>query len=339
MYISDPSLKILSFVYEPKRTADQSLLLQVTRALHDKFLYEHRDSGPLLIAMNRSTSHANSPAKIFLGLNVLSSIKTGVPAEVVYLFIVHCLLLPNLSVQERGHVPHDLPSQLASIISREFYPALFREVAVLLAGSDFQFDIDGTIFLMLIAFCGSHRASVDLSSVVGSIIIARAQEIWCTLEGPALNFEAFYTRYPIPSDFSDIQHRRIEPHRLLKFHNPVFEGDMSQICISTSDADADIDSPSSGFENETIFADTQHWHSTRTILPTYLGGSKPKPTDERSRRRNLRSDQRFMAVLQIQAASLTEAYSGILDRIVIPPVGSRRVRVSASEAKKVSIIL
>ena len=288
--------------------------------------------------MNRSTGHANSLTKTFLSLNILSSLKLGVPAEVIYFFIVHCLLLPNLTVRERGHVHQVLPSQLTQIISLEFLPALFGEVAVLLAGSDFQFDMDGTIFLMLIAFCGSKGASANLACLVGPVIIDQAQVIWSALNGPALDFEAFYARYPIPEDyFSDIQHRRIKPHRLLQFHNPVFDGDMSQICNSTSGNDADIDPPFSEFDIESIFSDTHHWHSMRTILSAHPGGSKPTSTDEHSKRRILRSNQRFMAVFQVQAASLTGASGGILEQIVIPPLGPRRASILAPEVNKVSM--
>ena len=285
--------------------------------------------------MNRSTEHANSLTETFLSL---SSLKLGVPAEVIYFFIVHCLLLPNLAVRERGHVHQALPSQLTQIISLEFLPALLGEVAVLLAGSDFQFDMDGTIFVMLIAFCGLQGASANLVRLVGPVITAQAEMIWSALDGPTLDFEAFYARYPIPEDyFSDIQHRRIEPHRLLQFHNPVFDGDMSQFCTPTSvNDDVDIDPPFSEFDIG-IFSDTNHWHNMKTILPAHLGGSKPIPTDERSKRRMLRSDQRFMAVFQVQAASLTGASGGMLEQIVIPPLGSRRASISASEVNKVSM--
>ena len=292
--------------------------------------------------MNRSTGHPNSLKETFLSLNLLSSLKLGVPAEVIYFFIIHCLLLPNLAVHERGHVHQVLPSQLTQIISLEFFPALFGEVAVLLAGSDIQFDMDGTIFLMLIAFCGSQGASANLAHLVGPVIMAQAQELWSAINGPALDFEAFYSRFPIPKDhFSEIQHRRIEPHRLLQFHNSVFDGDMSQICGSTTGNDADIDPPSSEFDIEGIFSDTQHWHSMRTILPAHPIGSKPTSMDERSKRRMLRSDQRFMAVFQVQAASLTGASGGMLEQIVIPPLGSRRASIMAPEVStdKVSMNL
>jgi hypothetical protein len=286
--------------------------------------------------VNRSTGHANSLTETFLSLNVLSSLKLDVPPEVIYFFIVHCLLLPNLAVRERGHVHQVLPSQLNQIISMKFLPVLFGEVAVLLAGSDFQFDMDGTIFIRLIAFCGSQGASANPAYQVGPVIIAQAQEIWSAISGPPLDFEAFYTRFPIPKDhFSDIQHRIIEPHRLLQFHNAVFDGDMSQICASTSGNDADIDPPSSEFDIAGIFSDTQHWHNLKTILPAHPGGPKPTSMDERSKRRMLRSDQRFMAVFQVQAASLTGASGGMLEQIVIPPVGSRRASILAQEAKKV----
>ena len=311
----------------------------MTKDFHVKFLQKYCSSGPLLKAVNRSTGHANSLTETFLSLNVLSSLKFGVPAEVIYFFIVHCLLLPNLAIRERGHVHQVLPAQLIQIISLQFLPAVFGEVAVLLAKSDFQFDMDGTIFLMLIAFCGSQGASANLDHLVGPVIIAQAQEIWSAINGPALNFEAFHSRFPIPKDhFSDIQHRRIEPHRLLQFHNPVFDGDMSQICASTSGNDTDIDPPFSEFDIESIFSDTQHWHSTRTILPAHPGGSKPTSMDERSKRRLLRSDQRFMAVFQVQAASLTGASGRMLEQIVISPVGSRRASsILAPEAIKVSM--
>lgn len=291
--------------------------------------------------MNRSTGHANSLTETFLSLNVLSSLKLGVPAEVIYFFIVHCLLLPNLAVQERGHVHQVLPPQLTQIISLEFLPTLFGEIAVLLASSDLQFEMDGTIFLMLIAFCGSQGASANLAHLVGPVIIAQAQEIWSAIDGPALDFEAFHSRFPIPKDhFSVIQHRRIEPHRLLQFHNPVFDGDMSQICVSTSDNDADHnDPPFSEFDIESIFSDTQHWHSMRTILPAHAGESKFASMDERGKRRMLRSDQRFMAVFQVQAASLTGASGGMLEQIVIPPLGSRRASILAPAVNKVSMNL
>ena len=331
------SSKIFSFVYEPKRTADQVLLLKATRDLHVGFLQKYCCSGPLLKVLNRATGHTYSLTETLLSLNVLSSLKLGVPAEVIYFFIVHCLLLPHLTVRERGHVHQVLPSKLTQIISLKFLPALFGQVAVLLAGSDFQFDMDGTIFFMLIAFCGSQGASANLTHLVGPVIIAQAQVIWSALNGPILDLEAFYARYLIPKDyFSDVtQHRlgRIEPHRLLQFHNPVFDGDMSQICISTPGNDADIDLPFSEFDIGGIFSDTQHWHNTRTILPAHLGGSKPTSTDERSKRRMLRSDQHFMAVFHVQAASLTGASGGVLEQVVILPLGSRRASILAPEVK------
>ena len=312
------------------------------RGLHAKFLQKYCCSGPLLKAVNRSTGHGNSLMETFLSLNILSSLKLGVPAEVIFFFIVHCLLLPNLAVHERSHVHQVLPSQLTQIISLKFLPALFGEVAVLLAGSDFQFEMDGTIFLMLIAFCGLQQgASANLAYLVGPVIIAQVQEIWSAINGPALDFEAFYSRFQIPKDHfleTSIQHRRIEPHRLLPFHNPVFDGDMSQICASTSGDNADFDPPFSEFDIESIFSDTQHWHSMRTILPAHPGGPKLTSMDERSKRRLLRSDQRFMAVFQVQAASLTGASGRMLEQIVISPVGSRRASsILAPEAIKVSM--
>jgi hypothetical protein len=77
--------------------------------------------------------------------------------------------------------------------------ALFPEVAVPLANTDFQFDMDSTTIL-------------QIAEVVGLVIIVQVRAIWHVFDD---DFN------PMPSvNFSDIQNRRIELLNLLRLRNP-----------------------------------------------------------------------------------------------------------------------
>jgi hypothetical protein len=127
----------------------------------------------------------------------------------------------------------------------------------------------------------------------------------------------------------------------LPFDNDIFNAELALVHVPISDSD---DPPSLKLGGRgTLFSDTQHWHNQRAILPSYLGGSDPKPSDERARRRALRSNQRFMATMQAQAATLIGASGGALKPIVIPAVGmskpSQKNRPPAHAPIKVNMLM
>ncbi|KAH8804309.1 hypothetical protein DL96DRAFT_1631701 [Flagelloscypha sp. PMI_526] len=76
------------------------------------------------------------------------------------------------------------------------------------------------------------------------------------------------------------------------------------------------------FGSEILIDDVRHWHNSRSILPTYLGGQRPQPATEWERRKRFKREQRDQARLQKQAASLTGASGGVLVKVLIPAVGS-----------------
>ncbi|KAF8155693.1 hypothetical protein B0H34DRAFT_506081 [Crassisporium funariophilum] len=322
--------KIISFVYEPMRNPSGNGLLVVSEKLHNQYVLGLEATSPILRISNRSVEPAGQ-IDILHKVDILESIETGVPPEIIYLFIVHCLILPNLSVQERAQTLPSLSQELVQLLTRNFFPTLFLKLANLLSSLDYVFELDGTIFSKLIATYYSAD-KFEISTFFGPMVHVAAQSVWLSLGAPPLDFPGFAARYPLPQEpqiSPDSPHQKMEPYNLLPFNNIVFDEKMTAVRIpSTEGTEANLQMSPLQFEKGTIFADTQHWHNQRTILPSHLGGSKPKPTDERAKRRQLRSDQKFMAILQVQAATLTGASGGILQQVVIPPVSSRaKVRV------------
>ncbi|KAF8958161.1 hypothetical protein BDZ97DRAFT_66327 [Flammula alnicola] len=321
--------KILSFVYEPNISTSRLLkalgtsILSARTALH-ALLSQDQDIDYRLRAAGRSSPEGGTLiTKVFHELDILSGIGRGIPPEVLYLFIAHSLLVPTLSVLERAQVPRLLGSKLTSVLQKEFLSPLFFKAANLLASYDYPFEVDGTIFVTLIAFVLLRRG--QMSTVIGPALFDESQRVWCALGGPSLDFDSFVGRYRLPlpeASYTSIQHETIEPRRLLAFSNPVFEEKFSIFQASTEVHESEY-SPLH-FEKGTAFSDNHHWHNQKSILPGHLGGSKPKQVDAKALRRRLRSDQRFMATLQVQAATLTGASGASLRQIIIPPVGTSR---------------
>src|SRR6266511_1800626 len=101
-----PSVKILTFVYEPSQLPLPLLkpLRKVSRAANDKL---HRTlfpdlQGPqyILRVSDCPFNGTDMQSKFFQELNILAPIRKGVPPEVIYLFIAHTLMIPTLSLRE-----------------------------------------------------------------------------------------------------------------------------------------------------------------------------------------------------------------------------------------------
>ena len=92
-------------------------------------------------------------------------------------------------------------------------------------------------------------------------------------------------------------------------------------------------------EFSTVYEDTQHWHNhKRAILPPHMGGSDNiRPMDERQKRRQLRSEQRFMSKLQWQAETLTGALGTPLQQMVIPSAAQAQRSRAATPASRAEV--
>jgi hypothetical protein len=258
---------------------------------------------------------------------------TSIPIELLYIFMLHCILLPDISVRERARQLEDLNPALLQIILDDFLPPMMLAITRSLTSSmpAVPFDMDGKVFCSLIRFSTINH-SEPMSTLVGEPAYSLLAELWDQIGSPSVNLSNFAARFPHPASSSALNTspKGEHYHRLLSFDNDVFSTELSLVHVPVSDDDDLPSLPELDFGGRgTQFSDTQHWHNQRAILPAYLGGSDSKPLDERARRRMLRSNQRFMATMQAQAATLVGASGGVLKKIIIPPVGlSKRNRTS-----------
>ncbi|KAF8878473.1 hypothetical protein CPB84DRAFT_1966141 [Gymnopilus junonius] len=317
--------KILSFVYEPAQ--NNVSLLNVLRPLSgiaDTRLRDHLSNGlpqatyHLLAAASLNRAEINL-TDFLLELNVMSAVERGVPPEVVFLFIVHILLLPSLSVSERAQAYRPLSSDLTDLIRQEFFSPLFYNAADYLASRHHPFQVDGAILMAMISFIISERGQALFA--LGSTLFSEAERLWSALSGPTLDFQEFAKQYPLPQQCTEDQDRMIESIGLLEFSNPVFDEEFSTLQIPGEICGKEEPGPRHYFDPGTKLSDTRHWHNQKSILPSHQGGSSSKLEDPRARSRRLRSEQRFMSALQVQAASLTGASGASLRQIIIVPVG------------------
>jgi len=330
IWLINPSFKILTFVYEPSRKTLGLLkaLRSISRAA-DSHLCHTLFQGVQGTQYNLPTSGrpvggVDMESKFFQELDILSPIRKGVPPEVIFIFIMHTLVIPTLSLREMAQAYRPLCPGLTNIICQEFLSVVFSNAAKILGSNDYPFAVDGTIYVTLIAFVLSGH--VQLRTAIGPSLFSKAEELWAAIGGPRLDFPKFAKQYPLESKefFASIQCDQPEPAHLLEFSNPLFDEEFSSLHVSSDEA-LDADSPKSNmhFEPGVILSDNCHWHSQTSLLPSHQGGTKPKPEAAYARSRRLRSNQRFMAIFQAQASSLTGAFGTSLQQIVIPPVGSQ----------------
>ena len=126
---------------------------------------------------------------------------------------------------------------------------------------------------------------------------------------------------------------------MLPFSDPLFDEELATIDIDVDEEESD-DEEDAQLEFNTLYSDTQHWHNhKRAILPAHLGGSDSiGPMDERQKRRQLRSEQRFMSKLQWQAETLTGALGIPLQQIVIPSAAAaRKSRITSPPTSKAEV--
>jgi hypothetical protein len=256
---------------------------------------------------------------------VLQESSTDFPTELLYIFMAHCILLQDFSVRERARRLEELSPELLRLLVDKFLPIMMFAVAGCLveAASNVPFDIDGRVFCSLIRFWIVHHSKA-VPTLIGNSAYATLTELWSQIGSPPINLSRFASHFS--NDSSELSSPNTSPKvehlRLLPFDNDVFNAELSLVRVPVADGDDPPSAKQLEFGGRgTLFSDTQHWHNQKTLLPSYLGGSDPRPQDERARRRALRSDQRFMATMQTQAATLVGASGGALKPIIIPSVG------------------
>lgn len=236
--------------------------------------------------------------------------------ELLYLFIAHLLILPNISLEDRARQSPCLDKALTKDLQTRFLPLVFTALEEVQTYS-YPIDIDGHIFLDLVAFF-LENPSMPCSQAVGKMATAQLTSIWKRCKLPSVDLSTLVTSYShLPSAYP----KTVDDHRtlgVLPFQNDLFDELLSDVHVDVDDRVKLNQSAQLNFSQ--TFTESQHWHNhRRPILPKHLGGKDPTPTasQEWLRRRLLRREQNFVNQLERQAQTLTGALGKTLQRIVI----------------------
>ncbi|KAJ7238504.1 hypothetical protein B0H12DRAFT_92205 [Mycena haematopus] len=238
--------------------------------------------------------------------------------ELLFLFLLHATVLPELSLLERARPSQPLKPDLMELLSNLFLPKVF------FLASHIPFDVDGRVFLFLISIFTMHP-SITFSDLVGPIADEEVRALWSHLSLSIPDFRTFHLRYadgrPDAAQVSaQTAHRA---YKLLPFNHRVFS--FSSLFLPDASVEEETPISFSHFDFGIRVSDTSHWHDSRSVLPSHLGGEEHRVLDERQRLRENRRNQRFMAILQKSAATLTGALGTTLQQITI---------ISANKASK-----
>ncbi|KAJ7917141.1 hypothetical protein B0H13DRAFT_2231514 [Mycena leptocephala] len=301
--------KILSFVYhEAHRRNQQPLSENIFQAAKrarlsmDAEIARHNPDqfSSLLSTQRRSTTQQSR--MIVFSQHVVQYLRSDFSQELLFLFLLHAAILPELSLLERAQPYQSLSRDLMDLISNLFLPKVF------FFASPLPFDIDGRVFISLISIVVLHPCPA-FSDIVGPIAYEEACAVWSHLSLPIPDFSAFRARYKstpanvVPADTSSV-------YKLLPFDHQVFN--FNSVLLPNTSVEDETPAPATHLDFGVPFSDTTHWHNSRSILPSHLGG--------KTRQRENRSNQRFMATLQKNAATLTGALGTSLQQITIVSV-------------------
>ncbi|KAG1903002.1 uncharacterized protein F5891DRAFT_111844 [Suillus fuscotomentosus] len=356
--------KILTFVFESKLRSSQgghfpNAVLSAGIAARD--ILANHEQGPFDQVRSCVLGEASVSPSFFdlcatlkdVGLSYLSAFKSNTQPLLLAVFIIHVLLLKNMSVQDRARRLPPMKPDLFTSLTKSFLPHILRAAEAVVVANDASLDIDIRVFLCILRYLSEHPAQ-SLTEVLGPTVVKDAEDIFSELKLPHLDFSHLSVSF-LPDDLYEIP----IPLKLLPFSNPVFDEELSAVRIvtegvtrphpvepvasggeesdewddsSTSDESAVVlpsarSSQNKTSKEDTHFSDTQHWHNNKkAIPPKRLGGEATAPMTEWQRNRQrtwkLRSDQRFMKTLHDQASTLTGALGAVLEQVKIPSVAS-----------------
>ncbi|KAJ6541715.1 hypothetical protein B0H19DRAFT_1239495 [Mycena capillaripes] len=307
--------KILSFVYHEAHQRSE-LPTSIFRAAGrstlslDAEIARHTADQPSSLLSTQLLSTSERSRMIQLSQRVVQNLRSKFSQELLFLFLLHAAVLPELSLVERAQPRQPLSPDLMDLLSNHFLPKVF------FFASPLPFDIDGQVFLSFISAVTMH-SSRPLPDIVGSVAYEEVRAVWSHLSLPIPDFSAFCTQHAhVPANTTLMPAETAHVYKLLPFYHDVLNFD-SLLLPTTSVGEEESTPSATHFDFGIPFSDTKHWHNSRSILPGHLGGEDHKVLDERQRRRENRNNQRFMTTLQKSAATLTGALGTTLQQITI----------------------
>ncbi|KAI0660897.1 P-loop containing nucleoside triphosphate hydrolase protein [Cubamyces menziesii] len=329
--------KILSFVYEqridnqPRSRFPEDFWLAVQNASQSLATRESmaREGVPVAPLKAFEPLSARALATRLTGeISRLNTSQSEFFPELLQLFIAHIFNVPHLGLKERALPPVALPDTLVSHVNASFLPGVF----VALENGASAVTVDGRVFASLVDYV-LRSQDTSLTPLLGPEIASQVEALWQENNIRAPDLVAFRARFP-PTSAPQADNAFDGSHPgLLPFHHPLFDQELASIRIDADELSDDEDEDPSHLEFNTLFSDTQHWHNhKRAILPPHLGGNDTQgPMTEWQRKRQLRSEQRFMSKLQWQAETLTGAYGTPLQQMIIPSAAvARKSKPSSS---------
>ncbi|KAJ7045103.1 hypothetical protein C8F04DRAFT_1343667 [Mycena alexandri] len=310
--------KIMSFVYHEAHQRSRYALPQIISAAVnraklslDEEVAKHNPGQPFSLPSIDQRFKPPRSRMVEFSQRVVQHMRFEFAQELLFIFILHAAILPELSLAERAQSHQLLPRPLMDLLFKSFLPRVF------LIASALPFDVDGRVFVSLISIIITH--SNGLPDIIGRAAYEEALAVWSPLSLPIPNFTAFRARHPsVPANTALGGTNARRTYKLLPFHHSVF--DFTSILSVDSLVEEEGPASAAHLDFGIPFSDTKHWHNSSSILPSHLGGEDHTTLDERQRLRQNRNNQRFMSTLQKNAATLTGALGTSLQQIVIVPV-------------------
>ncbi|THU98274.1 P-loop containing nucleoside triphosphate hydrolase protein [Dendrothele bispora CBS 962.96] len=336
--------KILSFVHEVESDFRPDLSKIYLMAKHKRAAFDEELAtyfpGVDSLYEDRPTCDARTAIRSIAKALVNAQLEPNLPLDLAepltYLFLLHILLLDTLPLRLRARNVASLHPNLRFIVLDQFLPMTYIAMTGALVKENGALDVDGRIFVSLIQYACMHADSTIPEEFGDKVPI---NQIWMELKGCLPHFEAFASFHqsaqPVNSLYTPAASELSFP--LLPFSNPVLDKHLSSLQIILDHGEESTeDFKPNGFSGSTIFADTTHWHNPKALLAPHLGGEKPQALTKWQQQRRLRYEQRFMSTIQKQAVTLTGASGKVLERVVIPLVGSRPAPIQShsSQANK-----
>lgn len=328
-------LQIMSFVFEqrldsdPKSRFTKVFWLAVSNATSSLSAEEGRlrlNNTPSTLLSSHSIGYQEAPARLLRNLAATDILQRAHHSTFLQIFVAHMLYLPQLDLNERARPAVHLDSKLQDDLTDVFLPRVFLALENLVSPSI----VDGRVFAALLnAILIAQDTS--LSNLLGDEISSQVDALWQSHNLLPADYAALHRQFLACDEVQVSSSSGQPPLSLLPFSHPVFDEELAPLQLNTDEENDGEEA--SHLEFNTLYSDTQHWHNhKRAILPTHLGGSHPMgPMTDWQKKKQLRSEQRFMSKLQWQAETLTGALGIPLQQTAIPSAKSRSASAPKAE--------
>ncbi|KAF8137669.1 hypothetical protein EV363DRAFT_1581223 [Boletus edulis] len=316
--------KVLSFVYESKaRRGNDFIPIPVRAAYSTAAGTLNKKAGNVALVPSPTsmqpvpTPRAVAMEDVVLTVASLTRISGTRDKALFFAFLVHLVLLPLLSTQDRARNLEPMEAEFKDHLASDFLPDIFRAMEVAITSLDTTIDVDARVFIALVRFL-AENSTLSLQDILGNKVNNVVQDKLAPFSIPISTFSQFAAEFlPSPTlAFPDTGNKL----GLLPFSNKIFDDELAPIRslsdgddvgahqvdeaekdegvgsnegsdadewdVSSEEEEAETNTtkystevPRTGyFDDGTLFNDTRHWHNHKqSLLPKHLTGEAPLP--------------------------------------------------------------